>query len=539
VLCPLATALTGPEAELRQQRRHWVGVLNAILGGVLKSESFALSQSFYFGPITGRPQPEIVRLEGKCIDQLADAPAPKFPANGAGEEQLAAPVQTDDGDVGEDRSADLYGRMCRDARGKLADYEILAKHREHPKVAQLAPEARDRYLRHTLARVRSKLRIKEAPLTEDGEPEAELPARDPLNFRELQDQQPPERKWILSQWIPRGHPTLLTGRGGMGKSLLIQAVGTALALRREYIGHVPQPYRVLYWAGEDDRDELWRRQLNICNYLDVSLAALDGLLVLQSFLGRDMTLAAPVYGALLPTPLMGELREQVGDYKADFVILDTAARVYGGNENDRHSVTTFLSWLQGACGEATPCLLAHPAKAEGSEFSGSTAWEGSVRARLFLTNKLPQEGKREREDDEGESLDPRVRYLMRRKANYADVNDIVELEYSDGVLVPEEPLDAPARTLAAPTEEECCAVVRAAVRQLTQIGQYGNSSKSTPAYLPKLAKRFNLLGRLSEKRFEAAMTTLMLRQELKSAVIGRYSNRTDRHGLVLAEGGPS
>jgi len=81
VLCPLAAAI---KDELDKQHRYWVGVLNAYLGGVLGKESFTLSQSYYFGRIIGRPDPEIVRLDGRCIDELPDHPEPNYGPNGAG-----------------------------------------------------------------------------------------------------------------------------------------------------------------------------------------------------------------------------------------------------------------------------------------------------------------------------------------------------------------------------------------------------------------------------------------------------------------------
>lgn len=76
VIAPLSVTLEGSESELREQRAHWVGVLNALFGGVLKGESFALSQCFYFGPIENAPAPEIIRVSGVCIDQLEDLPEP-------------------------------------------------------------------------------------------------------------------------------------------------------------------------------------------------------------------------------------------------------------------------------------------------------------------------------------------------------------------------------------------------------------------------------------------------------------------------------
>jgi hypothetical protein len=78
VLCPLSAPLTGDMQQLKERRSHHVGVLNAVLGGVLTIESFTLAQGFYFGRLTGKPDPAFVRLEGVCIDQMANPPAPRF-----------------------------------------------------------------------------------------------------------------------------------------------------------------------------------------------------------------------------------------------------------------------------------------------------------------------------------------------------------------------------------------------------------------------------------------------------------------------------
>lgn len=82
VIVPLSRPLEGSEEELYDQRRHWAGVLNAILGGILTPESFVLSQCYFFGPIKDRPTPEIIRISGCCIDELEAIPEPVFPING-------------------------------------------------------------------------------------------------------------------------------------------------------------------------------------------------------------------------------------------------------------------------------------------------------------------------------------------------------------------------------------------------------------------------------------------------------------------------
>jgi putative DNA primase/helicase len=54
-------------------------VLSALLGAVLTGESFTLSQTYFFGRVEGRPAPDIVQLEGCCLDELEDPPAPVYP----------------------------------------------------------------------------------------------------------------------------------------------------------------------------------------------------------------------------------------------------------------------------------------------------------------------------------------------------------------------------------------------------------------------------------------------------------------------------
>jgi hypothetical protein len=84
--------------------------------------------------------------------------------------------------------------------------------------------------------------------------------RESLDWRALELGNPPEREWAIEHWLGMGHVTLLAGGGGTGKTLLAQAMGSCLALRREYLDWMPAERRVLMWATEDDRDELWRRQ---------------------------------------------------------------------------------------------------------------------------------------------------------------------------------------------------------------------------------------------------------------------------------------
>jgi hypothetical protein len=53
------------------ERACYVARINGALGGVLKGESFALSQIFYFGGIEGQAQPQTILVDGAFIDNLS------------------------------------------------------------------------------------------------------------------------------------------------------------------------------------------------------------------------------------------------------------------------------------------------------------------------------------------------------------------------------------------------------------------------------------------------------------------------------------
>jgi hypothetical protein len=61
-----------------EERNHFAGLLNAALGGILATESFTLSQSFYYGK--ANTYYEVIRVEGEPIDFKDGQWEPAFPA---------------------------------------------------------------------------------------------------------------------------------------------------------------------------------------------------------------------------------------------------------------------------------------------------------------------------------------------------------------------------------------------------------------------------------------------------------------------------
>ena len=221
----------------------------------------------------------------------------------------------------------------------------------------------------------------------------------PLDWPALAPLTPPERQWAIKGWVGFGHVTLLVGQGGIGKTLLAQQMASCLALGRKFIEEVPAPFKCLMWACEDDHDELWRRQLALARWCKAGLEEFHERLTIVPRHGLDNALVSTEYGKLLFSPLIAKLSEQASDTNADVVILDNVAQLYGGSENDRHSVTAFLNALAGALQGKAIILLAHPSRSQGSEFSGSSAWENTARTRLYLGPTLPDQ-------NQGEGIEP-------------------------------------------------------------------------------------------------------------------------------------
>jgi hypothetical protein len=122
----LSKPLTGDPAELKDARADLVGRLNSVLNGALKSESFTLSQSFFFGPVESQPAPTLIRVKGKRIDTLGDLPDPLPPVKSI--------ADIDDG-KDESRSADLMSKIADAVRAGKSDAEIHKEFDTHEHAA--------------------------------------------------------------------------------------------------------------------------------------------------------------------------------------------------------------------------------------------------------------------------------------------------------------------------------------------------------------------------------------------------------------------
>jgi RecA-family ATPase len=232
---------------------------------------------------------------------------------------------------------------------------------------------------------------------------------------------------------------------------------------------------------------------------------------------------------MIRTSMLGELREQINRSQAQVVILDNIARFYGGSENDRHQVSTFLAalnWAAEATGAAV-LLLGHVAKNAESEYAGSTAWENAARGRLWLTDKPPDQKPNGADD---EPL-PDLRYLAKRKVNYTS-NDLATLRYTDGAY---EVIQSPARSgmVAAIDRARASKVVLAALAKLATLNFTASDAQQSHQFLPKLILEHQLAEGFTKRDLTNAMHQLVTNGQITRTMI-KCSNRiTDKISLTI------
>jgi RecA-family ATPase len=263
-------------------------------------------------------------------------------------------------------------------------------------------------------------------------------ADEPLGFIDMigwDTKPPPPRLWSVRERIPLRQPTLFSGEGAIGKTLLALQLLVAHALGRDWIGMMPELGPAIYFGCEDDADEIHRRVADIAAHYRVTFADLiAGGLHLLSFAGKDAILGAVNRGGMIEaSPLFHRIHKAVSGIQPKCVVIDTSADVFAGNENDRTQVRQFIGLLRrlGIDGNCAVVLCSHPSLAginTGTGLSGSTGWHNSVRARMFFKTATT---------DHGEEPDPELRELVFMKNNYGPIGARVLLRWKNGVFVPE------------------------------------------------------------------------------------------------------
>lgn len=245
----------------------------------------------------------------------------------------------------------------------------------------------------------------------------------------------PEQEWHVEGVIPKGNVAMLGGDGATGKSLLGLQLAVATATATPWIGLPTQAGKAIFVSAEDEIDEVHRRLARIHPCLE----ELDNLAIVP-LAGKDAILAAPegASGLLKETSLFKAIRHIIARHRPELLVLDTLADLFGGDEIKKVQARQFIALLRGLALEygVTVVLLSHPSQSgmdSGAGTSGNTAWNNSVRARLYLERRITRDQDRTKYEE-----DPNIRILTTKKSNRSASGGQIVLRYDDGVFVREE-----------------------------------------------------------------------------------------------------
>jgi len=253
----------------------------------------------------------------------------------------------------------------------------------------------------------------------------------PVDFMDMFNEPPPPREWLVNDVIPLDEMVLLTGKPGAGKSTVALQLAASVAYGAPWLG-MPVQFQmpVVYIGCEDSDREVHQRIYQIGQLPEYGTLDLTrGLGQSWGRVGKENTLAMEnrktglISTGPFHEPLVRYLEEMPKGRK--FLILDTLADMFTGNENDRGQVNQFVKGILGALKERfelTILTLAHPAKSDDSSYSGSTAWPGTHRAHIWM---------RPYDIKDPKTLD-HVRTLELVKTNYSKPHKIADVTWERG-----------------------------------------------------------------------------------------------------------
>lgn len=272
-----------------------------------------------------------------------------------------------------------------------------------------------------------------------------FPAFSPSKWENLT---PPHPDWLIEGCFLKGTVGMMSGDGGVGKSLLCQQLLTAAAIGKPWLGLRTQQCPTFGFFCEDDEDELHRRQASInqlygCTMADLDTVTYSSRVAMENVI---MTFDKKTGDEGRTTGIYSQLKFAIEQSGAKIAVIDTVADVFGGNENYRIQVRKFITELRKIAlrMQGVIILTAHPSvggMASGTGSSGSTAWNNSVRSRIYLT--------REKGFADGEDEDNNKRTLKTMKNNQGPGRGKIPLIWHQGVFERTDTAEGPVKQIEA------------------------------------------------------------------------------------------
>jgi RecA-family ATPase len=354
-----------------------------------------------------------------------------------------------------------------------------------------------------------------------------------INIAAWINRPPQEREWVVRDRILNRNVALLSGDGGVGKTIIALELAICLQLKNQQWLRsdvlVDGPAMVV--CCEDDEDEFQRRTEAILAHRGGSLEDVRKHLYLVSLVDTpDRLLAVPNNrGVLEATPMFTDLRIRARDIKPRLLVIDNAADVYGGDEINRTQVNQFVSMLRVLAREAETAVLvnAHPSlqgMASGRGTSGSTQWHNSVRQRQYM---------RKATKEEGADLIEGLRIVETMKNSYGPgEGNKIPLKWHNGLFVPVDIKEAAVQATESRIEE-AEALFLELLEHFERQGREITAAKRGIDFAPKIFSERPEAGQrgIGYKQLELAMERLL---DCGKVVLGAPEGRYKKRKLMLA-----
>jgi DNA repair protein RadA/Sms len=347
---------------------------------------------------------------------------------------------------------------------------------------------------------------------------------------------PPEMTWLLPGFIPMGEVTLLSGDGGVGKSTLALQIALHASIGLPVLGIQTfdvEQIPTVFLGFEDDEDQIRRRVWALCRAGNIDLREFETFRAIGRT-DRDPTIArTDADGIVRLTTFWGQALDEIDDFLRQhepwyedgpyprggdgFIVIDTASVVFDGNESARREVTQFIGHLSRFARRhnVTILLVGHVSKsaiATGAGYSGSTAWNNAVRARLLL--EKPR-------NDDGGAADKTARTLTVAKSNYGPDGISLALRIVDGAFRLDMPQTGEDGDDA--TKSRLLAFIVKRWDSQRPLSPHPNSA----AYAPRVAMRELGIPRRQLRDLERALSALIDEGKIAVESLGPASKRRD------------
>lgn len=288
--------------------------------------------------------------------------------------------------------------------------------------------------------------------------------------------EPPRFVW--DGYLPRGVVALLGAHGGTGKSTIALMLCVAVATGRELFGIATEAARVVFVSLEDSGDVVRHRLAHICREWGIAPEQIAERLTIVDGTANPELYTADRRDDGAATATYAELRDLAKG--AGLVVIDNASDAYGGDEIQRRQVRAFIRHLAAIAkdNDAAVLLLSHVDKstskargAEGGEgYSGSTAWNNSVRSRLFMTRTKAG-----------------TLHLEHQKSNFGKLREPLCLSWPENGLPQVDA--APTGVVARIAERVDTQALLKLIAEYTERGEYVSTATTSPANAARLLER--------------------------------------------------